>query len=160
MEVLTIHEILLDGLFVFIAVIIGMVGYAIYQHLLWKRIKTEHDIELSNKEIPPTPEPQPMIEDMVNSTKSLMDFIRELVELEILKIINTKSLLTQPYELVNLDKDIEKISTIVYQSLVPYVYNDTRTVLTAKAIQQYIIDESTILLLQYAKEYNASLRQL
>ena len=145
----------------FITILIYIIGVLILLSILdiidsisnyFKSKKAKVDFELSlEKEAKGS---QLSTLDKLTTTTDLLNMINTLITIEVSRTIDTCSMLNIKYELMNIDKDIAMISNNVFHGLESFVFDNNDVLLNNEYIMKYIMDNTTVLLIDCARNYN------
>lgn len=94
---------------------------------------------------------------MEKSTQGILDIIDDLVSIEISGILQRLVAIHKPYEFINLDKDIEEISSNVKNALNLNHIANMSTFISDEYLLRYIIIRTRDELIHKGKEYNLTL---
>ena len=97
------------------------------------------------------------LDTRIDTTDKLLKMITILVDTEIQKKINLLSLKKEEYKILNLDKDIKNINTLVYRSINPNVFNDPELILIDEFIISFISSQTMLRFTTAVREYNLKL---
>ena len=84
----------------------------------------------------------------MDNSEKLLSIIDSLIYNEAMTIFSKLSALGKPYEVINMDADIKKVSEAVYKSLRHEVLNTNQTVYTEEALMNIIISKTMHLFIQ------------
>ena len=96
--------------------------------------------------------------DRVDITNSVLNFINDLVHNEVIDVMTTYRELNTVYEVSKIDKDIERISTSVYQSLADDLYEDPNLIIKDEAILRYISRVAKLDMINTVSKFNEIIR--
>lgn len=105
------------------------------------------DSQIQNKEI---------TLDMVGISERIKSLIDNMIEVEVYSTLRQYISLNSKYDILNLDKDIQVISTKVFNGLNKKILN-TELVFSKEYIMSYIIGQSFNLALRVVTDLNASI---
>ena len=109
-----------------------------------KKVKAETLLILDNKTSKPS----------FNITDDLISLINYMIDNEIAFRVQLLSYSKTPYQLLNLDKDIQSISQLIFDNLNKDVLSETETMVKSDYIMHFIINQVTIKLAGTMREYN------
>ena len=109
-----------------------------------KKVKAETLLILDNKTSKPS----------FNITDDLISLINYIIDNEIAFRVQLLSYSKTPYQLLNLDKDIQSISQLIFDNLNKDVLSETETMVKSDYIMHFIINQVTIKLAGTMREYN------
>ena len=87
-------------------------------------------------------------------TDDLISLINYMIDNEIAFRVQLLSYSKTPYQLLNLDKDIQSISQLIFDNLNKDVLSETETMVKSDYIMHFIINQVTIKLAGTMREYN------
>lgn len=93
----------------------------------------------------------------IATTGQLLDICQRLVNIEIANRLKTYVTLNQRYDFVNLDKDIQAVSTNVFNAINFKSINESRLCITKEYIMKNIVDMATLQFMTSIKEVNGLL---
>jgi hypothetical protein len=145
-------------IFILLAVI-----FAIHEALLVSVIirlsKTKKSIQKTNAqalEAMASRIPSLNVNQRLEYNKNLLSFIDDMINLEILNEKRFSIFLNQPDKNLDIDNVLKKISTKVFESIQPELYNDPNNILTSEYIMSYIQKKTFIVCLTYIQNNVAS----
>ncbi len=109
-----------------------------------KKVKAETLMILDNKTSKPS----------FDITDDLISLINYMIDNEIAFRVQLLSYSKTPYQLLNLDKDIQSISQLIFDNLNKDVLSETETMVKSDYIMHFIINQVTIKLAGTMREYN------
>ena len=109
-----------------------------------KKVKAETLLILDNKTSKPS----------FNITDDLISLINYMIDNEIAFRVQLLSYSKTPYQLLNLDKDMQSISQLIFDNLNKDVLSETETMVKSDYIMHFIINQVTIKLAGTMREYN------
>lgn len=109
-----------------------------------KKVKAETLMILDNKTSKPS----------FDITDDLISLINYMIDNEIAFRVQLLSYSKAPYQLLNLDKDIQSISQLIFDNLNKDVLSETETMVKSDYIMHFIINQVTIKLAGTMREYN------
>ena len=109
-----------------------------------KKVKAETLLILDNKTSKPS----------FDITDDLISLINYMIDNEIAFRVQLLSYSKTPYQLLNLDKDIQSISQLIFDNLNKDVLSETETMVKSDYIMHFIINQVTIKLAGTMREYN------
>ena len=132
-------------LFLFaIELIILLSSIAKYFYERVKKVKAETLMILDNKASKPS----------FDITDDLISLINYMIDNEIAFRVQLLSYSKAAYQLLNLDKDIQSISQLIFDNLNKDVLSETETMVKSDYIMHFIINQVTIKLAGTMREYN------
>lgn len=93
----------------------------------------------------------------VGDTIYLIDLIKYLINTQIETRVSILVLTGNPYNMLNLDKDIRDIGTTVYNSIKPEIYKEKEILVQPEYLLNYISSEVSIQLSTALKTMNLSM---
>lgn len=96
--------------------------------------------------------------DRIDFTNSVLDLISFMVNNEIISYMKTFIALNNQYDISNLDTDVEKISTLVFNGINKNLFKDPNLILTEKYLMEYITKKTISVMLDVVQNHNATLR--
>ena len=97
------------------------------------------------------------LSDKISTSDDILRLVIELVDSEIEALVAPMMLTGKKYNMLNMDKDIERLSKKVWDSLKPEVYRGKQIVFTEDCIIAFIITEMTLKLSATLKQYNLAI---
>lgn len=95
--------------------------------------------------------------DKVTLTVDVINLCNTLINSNVSHMISAKEMLHEKYDLKFLKEDSEKIATHVYESIRKELIVDNMLVVSDEFILNYISEETILVLLQNATDYNRNL---
>jgi len=96
--------------------------------------------------------------DRIEFTNSVLDLISFMVNNEIISYMKPYVALNNTYDISNLDTDVEKVSTIVFNGININLFKDPNLILTEKYLMEYITKKTINVMLDIVQNHNAILR--
>jgi len=97
-------------------------------------------------------------EEKINISRNYIDMIDYIIGNEIARILQTYALLRNRYETLQIDEDLEKLASTIYNGLKKDFLQDDSIIFTEDYMMKYITERCRLLLFNSVTEYNASLR--
>ena len=96
--------------------------------------------------------------DRIEFTNSILDLISFMVNNEIMSYMKTYISLNNTYDISNLDNDVRKISTLVFDGINKSLFKDPNLILTENYLMEYITKKTISTLLDVVQNHNAIIR--
>ena len=97
-------------------------------------------------------------EEKINISRNYIDMIDYIIGNEIARILQTYALLRNRYETLQIDEDLEKLASTIYNGLKKDFLQDDSIIFTEEYMMKYITERCRLLLFNSVTEYNSSLR--
>jgi hypothetical protein len=101
----------------------------------------------------------PSMEDRISATNTLLETIDNTIMTQIKGTLKFYVRLARPYPAIKMGDDIERISKIVYDSLVKEVFTNDQFIITEDYIMEYITSETSLLFISVCQELNIEIGQ-
>lgn len=93
-------------------------------------------------------------QEQLDCSETLLQAINVMIELECANVLRSYIFLHKSYDILNLDKDTQTISTNVFSGIKKELFNSANIIYTDTYIIKYITSQSTLILLKNIKEAN------
>ena len=97
------------------------------------------------------------LHERILTTNDLLHMINGLINLDIAKRVEVLRMMSQPYNILNLDNDIKIIATTVFKAVKEEIYNHPTLMLNADYLFEYISTQTSVQLTSAMKEFNLTL---
>lgn len=96
----------------------------------------------------------------VDYSRDLLTLLAQSINLEVKKLMQNYISLNIPYRIEDLDKDVENISTQVYNSIKLDIYRSYGLIFSSGYVMTYIVENTKTILLQEVMEHQKRINLL
>lgn len=108
----------------------------------------------------PEPRPDCSIDDIINMNNFILDAISTVIHLEVYSKVRALRDLNTSYNILNLDKDIDEISTNVFNAFKEDMFKNEVSLFTPEYLFSYIAKTTTNVLLETTQKLNDEVRNI
>lgn len=94
------------------------------------------------------------LSNCIDNTEALINIITGLVNEEVSNLFLGHLVLDKPYQSINIDEDVKKISTAVYNKIRKNIISTDETILTSTAIMEMITSKTLSTILAYNSKFS------
>lgn len=106
----------------------------------------------------PEPSPECSIDDIINMNNFILDAISTVIHLEVYSKVRPLHDLNTTYNILNLDKDIDEISTTVFNAFKEDMFKNEISLFNPNYLFSYIAKTTTNVLLETIQKLNEEMR--